>query len=158
MNGADAGDVGPSPTEFEANTSNVYGPATVAKVSCWDRAAAPTPIVCTAAPRLFRTITVYPVIADPPLPAAATALQLTVAVRAPPTAPWTTAPSTGATVGADAGVTGADATDGRPDPLALVAMTRKVYAVPFVSPVIVVLIPVLNAVATTVAPMRTWTV
>ena len=52
-----------------------------------------------------------------------------------------------------------DAADRAPVPWALIAWTRKLYAVPFVSPVItaVVAIPEMNSVRTTVAPVRTWT-
>jgi len=162
--GEDGADAGPSPTGLKASTSKVYGPGSTEKVNVTDRVAGLAVLTdCTIAPRLLRTVAVYPVMADPPLPAAGTPVQFTVAVNAPPAAPCETGgsvavPSTGATVGAEAGVTEADATDGAPDPLALVAKTRKVYAVPLVSPVIVVLVPVLVAVATTAPAILTWIV
>ena len=51
--------------------------------------------------------------------------------------------------GADAGVTLFDGADGGPVPIALVAVTVNVYAVPLVSPVITWLVAVLPAFAST---------
>src|SRR5690349_14027335 len=61
--------------------------------------------------------------------------------------------------GTVAGVMFAVAVENGPGPMALTARTRKLYAVPLVSPVIVVVVfvPVRDTVLTTVVPVRTWT-
>jgi hypothetical protein len=69
-------------------------------------------------------VTVYPVIARPPFVLLG-AVKLTVAVVLPAVA----VPMTGAS-GTVPGVTAAEAADSRPVPMALVAWTRNVYAVP----------------------------
>src|SRR4051794_20488245 len=82
-----------------------------------------------------------------------------LAVSAPPTAPLLARPIVGAP-GRVAGVTVLDWPDNGPAPTAFTARTRKLYAVPLVSPVTVVdvavpAIPV--TVRTTVVPVRTCT-
>src|SRR4051812_40547639 len=94
-------------------------------------------------------------------------VQLTVAVKAPPAAPEVTAPSAGSTgaPGVVAGVTVFDAADiAAPTTTrgvglcAFNAWTRKLYAVPLVSPETIrfVALPATSSVRTTVAPVRTW--
>jgi len=72
-------------------------------------------------------VTVYPVIADPPFEAGALNATETCAFPKVPTA------AVGAP-GTVAGVTDADAEDAEPFPIAFVAVTVNVYAVPFVNP------------------------
>src|ERR1700693_5419523 len=75
-------------------------------------------------------VTVYPVIAEPPLLAGA--VKVTVAVALPAVAvPMVGAPGTAP----PAGVTLFEAAEAAPVPLALVAVTVKVYAAPLVKPV-----------------------
>src|SRR3954463_848006 len=79
--------------------------------------------------------------AEPPLLAGAD--QRAMAVSLPPILPEVAVAMTGAP-GADSrtrGVTGADAAEAAPVPIALTADTRNVYDVPFANPVTVVEVP-----------------
>jgi len=99
-------------------------------------------------------VTVYEVMTLPPF---AGAVQATVAEAFPAVA--VTAVGAAGTV---AGVTAVEAVDAAPVPTAFVAVTRKVYAVPFVNPVIVVLVagglPVIVVAVCAVVPMNGVTV
>jgi len=130
-----ATDAGEVPTLLVAVTVNVYevplvNPATVADV--------PTIVVAVAPPG--DAITVYPVIAEPPLLAGA--VQVTTAEAFPGVAD--TAVGAPGTV---LGVTAALGDDAGEVPAALVAVTVNVYAVPLVRPVTVAVVaPVVVAV------------
>src|SRR3954447_5974884 len=84
--------------------------------------------------------------------------QLARALIVPPAAPLVAVPILGADEAVGAGVTVFDAVDRAPVPAALTAATRKLYAVPFVKPVMMVdlMLPT-PTVRTIVAPVRTWT-
>ena len=81
---------------------------------------------------LGEEVTVYPVIADPPVLVGA--VKLTVAL---PLLPLAEIP-VGAPGAIAAGVTADDALEAAPVPTELVAVTVKVYAVPLVSPITVI--------------------
>jgi hypothetical protein len=132
----DALDAGPVPPLLIAATVNVYAvpfvrPVTVALVAGGE----PVTVVGVWAVEPTYGVTVYPVIALPPvLPGA---VQLTSA--------WLVAALAVTPVGAPGGlactgVTLLDCADAGPVPTALVALTVNVYAVPFVSPVTVALV------------------
>ena len=120
-------------------------------------------VLMTAPPAVFvrSANTRYPVMADPPLFAGGVQFAVAVTPLPAPAAPFAAVPMTGApgTVATTAGVTVFDGADSTPRPTAVTARTRKLYAVPFVSPAMVVLVavPVRLSVRTTVVPLRTWT-
>jgi hypothetical protein len=123
----DAADAGPVPTPFVAMTVKVYAvpfvrPSTVMEV----HGAAHVPVKPPG-----EDIAVYDVIAEPPLLAGAVKATLACAL------PAVAVPMVGAP-GIVAGVVLFDAADAGPVPSALVAVTVKVYAVPFASPVTVI--------------------
>ena len=121
----DGADAGPVPTEFAAVTVKVYEVPLVSPV---------TTCVVEVLPALVSTppagfeVTVYPVIAAPPLLAGA--VKETVACALPPVA--VTPMGAPGTV---AGVTEFDGADAGPVPAELLAVTVNVYAVPLVRPV-----------------------
>src|SRR3712207_4993311 len=119
---------------------------------------AETVVASTVPVALIRSArTTYPVIAAPPVDVGG--VQLAVAVIVPPATPLAAVPMTAA-VGTVAGVTAFDPADSVPSPTAFTARTRKVYAVPLVSPVTTVLVAVPATpvtVRTTVVPVRTCT-
>src|SRR4051812_37106816 len=104
--------------------------------------------------------TTYPVIVEPPVEAGGD--HVAVAVTLPPATPADAVPMTGApgTVAAATGVTVPDCADHAPEPTAFTARTRKLYAVPLVSPVTTVLAAACEFTVTvrrTVVPVRAWT-
>ena len=123
----DALDAGPVPTEFVAVTVNVYAvplarPPTVIDV----HGAVQVPVMPEG-----DEVAVYDVIVAPPLLAGA--VNVTVACALPAVAvPMAGAPGT------VAGVTLLDAADAELVPMAFVAVTVKVYDVPFASPLTVI--------------------
>ena len=135
----DGADAGLDPATFVAITVNVYAVPFVSPV---------TTCVVDVVPALLSTppagldVTVYPVIALPPLLTGA--VKLTLACRLPGVA--VTAVGAPGTV---RGVTLFDELDGALEPAAFVATTVKVYAVPLVSPVIVWLNEVVPALLST---------
>ncbi len=122
----DGADAGPVPTLLVAVTVKVYVTPSVSVTTEADVAPA---VVAVTPPG--DAVTVYMVIVLPPLDAGA--VQLTVAWPLPGTA--VTAVGAPGAVPAAVGVTGVDAADDGPVPMALVAVTVNVYAVPLVSPV-----------------------
>jgi hypothetical protein len=121
----DAAEAGPVPTPFVAVTVNVYAvpfvsPVTVIGLAEPDAVAPPG-----------EAVTVYELIAEPLVEGA---VKLTVACRSPPLAE--TPVGVPGTWGA--GVTALDAAEAEPVPALLVAVTVKVYAVPFVKPLMVI--------------------
>jgi hypothetical protein len=122
----DALEAVPVPTELVATTVKVYAVPLVSPVT----------VIGEEAPDAVRPpgeeVTVYPVIADPPVLVGA--VKLTVALPL-----LTVAEMLVGTPGAiGAGVTADDAIEAVPVPTELVATTVKVYAVPLVSPVTVI--------------------
>ena len=122
----DALEAVPVPAELVAVTVKVYAVPLVSPVT----------VIGDDAPVAVRPpgedVTVYPVIAAPPVFAGA--VKLTVA---PPLLPVAETP-VGAPGAMAAGVTADEALEAAPVPMALVAVTVKVYAVPLVSPVTVI--------------------
>jgi hypothetical protein len=141
----------PVPAEFTAATSNVYAvPFVSPPITALVAVAPDTGVVETSVvPENARTE--YPVIADPPLFAGA--VQVTVACALPAVAvPIVGAP--GALIAAR-GVTADDRVENAPVATALTAATSNVYAVPFVSPAMIVLVAapfVTGVVETSVVP------
>jgi hypothetical protein len=113
---------GPDPFIFEATTVNVYAVPLVSPVTTIGLAAP------EAEPPAGFEVTVYPVIADPPLLAGAENVTEACAF------PFVAVPIVGA-LGTAEGVIEFEAALAGPSPLALVATTVKVYAVPLMSPV-----------------------
>jgi hypothetical protein len=115
------------PTAFVAVTVNVYAVPLVRPVTVIEaHGAAHVPVKPPG-----EDVAVYDVIAEPPLLAGAANVTLACAF------PAVAVPMVGAP-GIVAGVTLFDAADAGPVPSALVAVTAKVYAVPFASPVTVI--------------------
>jgi hypothetical protein len=123
----EAADAAPVPTAFVAVTVNVYAVPFARPATTIDVHGA----VQLAVSALGDEVAVYDVIADPP--SLTGAVNVTVAW----TLPRVAVPMVGAP-GVVAGVTLLDAADGAPAPTALVAVTVKVYAVPFVRPLTVI--------------------
>jgi hypothetical protein len=131
---AEAADSGPVPTALIAATVNVYAVPLVNPVTVNVVAVDPVVTGVCAVPPTY-AVTRYPVTALPPFDDGAVHDNATcVSPAVPDTA-------VGAT-GTAAGVTAAEAADCGPVPKALIAATVKVYAVPFVNPVTVKLVPV----------------
>jgi hypothetical protein len=105
------------------------------------RAAVPAP---PSAPPAGFDVTVYAVIGEPPSDVGAVMVSVTSATPGPRIAVTDTGAS-----GTVAGVTGLDAADGKLVPAEFVAVTVKVYAVPFASPVMTWLRDVLPALPST---------
>ncbi len=124
----DAGDTGPSPSAFVANTVHVYVLPFVKPVTVIGDDTPPTEPA--APPSDDEHAAVYPVIAEPPS-AGATNVTTTLA------SPATTDGCAGAS-GTVLGTTATDAGDTGPSPSAFVANTVHVYVLPFVKPVTVI--------------------
>jgi hypothetical protein len=121
----EAADAGPVPIALVAVTVKVYAVPFVKPVTVIGLDAP----VAVMLPGL--EVTVYEIIALPPFEAGG--VKLTVAWALPAVA--VTPVGAPGTVGLGLGVTLFEAADAGPLPIALVAFTVKVYAVPFVSPV-----------------------
>jgi len=147
----DAVEVGPVPLALVAVIVNVYAVPLVSPVTD-DVVTGGFPVTvrggCAVVP--MNGVIVYEEI---PLPPFAGAVHVTVAEALPAVA----VTPVGA-AGTVAGVTAAEAVDVAPVPTAFVAVTRNVYAVPFVSPVIVVVVtggfPVIVVAVCAVVPMN----
>ena len=122
----DAAEAALLPTALVATTVNVYAVPLVSPVTIAVSVLPPTVAVLPPGD----DVTVYPVMALPPLFVGA--VQVTVAWALPPVA----VPIVGAP-GTVAGVTELDAAEAALLPMALVAKTVNVYAVPLVRPVTV---------------------
>jgi len=133
---ADGADAGPVPTALVAFTVNVYAVPLVNPVTV--AVSAPV-VVAVFDPGL--DVTVYPLIAEPPLDDGATHDTVTAVLAATPVTEVGAPGTTGS------GVTAADGADAAPVLTAFLAVTVNVYGVPFVSPVTVaVTAPVVVAV------------
>jgi hypothetical protein len=115
-----------------AVTWNVYAVPFVKPVTIADEAEDPAATGNPAVDPAYG-VTVYPVIALPPLLAGADQLTNACPVAGDPDTDWG---AVGA-VGAELGVTELDCADAGPVPTIFVAATVNVYAVPFVKPVTV---------------------
>jgi hypothetical protein len=134
VTGEDAGEGGPVPTRFLAVTANVYESPLVRPPTV--RGLADPVVVSSPWAGVVRSeaVTVYPVMADPP--SVTGAIQVTIAWWLPAVAEGLVGEP-----GRVAGVTAGEGADGGPSPIALVADTVKVYAVPLIRPVSVCTVP-----------------